>query len=239
MSGIGLVSILIPTYNEAENIARLLERIKQALADTAIQYEILVIDDSSLDKTPEIAEKLLSGQGRVIRRISNTKSLSLSILEGIKEAQGDAIVVMDADLSHPPELIPSFILELGSGYDLVIASRYVKGGGTENLPLSRKIISRVACSLGRAITKIRDNTSGFFCIKKSALQGIELTPYGFKIGLEVFVKANFSKFREIPFVFVSREKGKSKLNIKSILLYLFQVLSLFIYQKKKGLILAR
>lgn len=235
MANSELPSILIPTYNEAENIAALLKRTIQILDNAPFQYEILVVDDVSLDNTPEIAEKILIGKGKVIRRISNTKSLSLSILDGIRQAQGNIIVVMDGDGSHPPELIPRFIETLKEGYDLVIASRYVEGGKTEYFPLNRKIISQVACFLGKTVTKIKDNTSGFFCIRKAALEGIELAPYGFKIGLEVFVKANVSKFKEIPFIFVNRKRGKSKLNIKSILQYLLQVFLLFIYQKNKGL----
>jgi dolichol-phosphate mannosyltransferase len=235
MASIGLVSIVIPTYNEAENIADLLKRTIQVLDDAVLEYEILVVDDASLDNTAEIAEKILTGKGKVIRRISNTKSLSLSILDGTKQAQGNIIVVMDADASHPPELIPRFIETLQEGYELVIGSRYIKGGGTEYFPLRRKVISWVACFIGRTVTKIKDNTSGFFCIRKAALEGIELTPYGFKIGLEVFVKANFGKFKEIPFIFVNRKGGKSKLNLKSISEYLLQVFSLFIYQKNKGL----
>lgn len=235
MFSIGLVSILIPTYNEAENISRLLKRTIQLLDDAVLEYEILVVDDASLDSTAEIAEKILTGKGKVIKRIANTKSLSLSVLDGIKQAQGDVIIVMDGDSSHPPELILRFIETLQEGYDLVIGSRYIKGGGTEYFPLRRKAISWVACFIGKAVTKIRDNTSGFFCIRKAALEDIELTPHGFKIGLEVFVKANFGKFKEIPFVFVNRKGGKSKLNLKSILEYLLQVFSLFIYQKNKGL----
>jgi len=225
------ISILIPTYNEVENIADILKNTIRVLDGVSINYEILVIDDASLDNTALIAEEALGQCGRVIRRIAQRRSLSESVLEGIKEAKGDAIVVMDADGSHPPELIPLFIQELNRGYDLVVASRYVKGAGVKDFPFFRQLISRFACLAGRAVTDIKDNTSGFFCLKKSTLENVFLMPRGFKIGLEVFVKAKFLRFKEIPYIFINRKKGKSKLKPKQIIQYIFQVFSLLKYKK--------
>jgi len=220
----GLVSIIIPTYLEAENIQDLLERSVYVLeAESAIKYEILVIDDDSSDGTLDIAQKVLENRGKVIRRVSGIKSLSLSVLDGIKEARGDIIVIMDGDGSHPPELIPLFVRNLKEGYDLVIGSRYIRGGGTRNFPLSRKIISRLACLLGRIVSGVKDNTSGFLAIRKKALEGVVFTSSGFKIGLEIFVKAHVNRFKEVPYVFVNRTKGKSKLRIKTIIEYLYQI----------------
>ncbi len=224
------VSLLIPTYNEAENIADVLRRAIAALNNTKIDYEILVIDDASLDNTADIAERILGQKGRAIRRIADTKSLSLSILEGIKQAKGNTIVVMDGDGSHPAELIPSFIGNLREGCDLVIGSRYICGGGTVNFSFTRKFISRMACLLGGVITEIKDNTSGFICIRKEALAGARLTPCGFKIGLEIFVKAKYNSFKEIPYIFINRQKGKSKLKIKTVLQYFSQFLRLLAYK---------
>jgi len=224
------LSLIVPTYNEADNIADILKRAINAL-EVKAEYEILVVDDASVDNTAGIAQEALCGKGVVIRR-QGTKSLSLSVLDGIKAAKGDIIVVMDADGSHPPELIPSFIETFLAGYDLIIGSRYVKGGGTEGFPLRRKVISRFACFLGGFVTRIKDNTSGFFCIRKSALDGILLTPSGFKIGLEVFVKSDFRSFKEIPFIFVNRKKGESKLKGLTVLQYLCQIINLAVYKMK-------
>lgn len=165
-SGNGLVSVLLPTYNEAENISEIIQRVIRVLDGTRIEYEILVIDDASVDNTAKVAQRELGKKGRVIRRVSDKKSLSLSVVDGIRQGKGNIIVVMDADGSHPAELIPEFVKAVGDGYDLVVGSRYIKGGRTENFPFQRKIISKVACFLGRAVTDIKDNTSGFFCIRK-------------------------------------------------------------------------
>jgi dolichol-phosphate mannosyltransferase len=224
------ISIIIPTYNEAENIADLLPRLIGVLGKVGKRYEILIIDDNSPDNTAGIAQELLGQKGRAIRRVSGKRSLSLSVLEGIREARGDIILVMDGDGSHPPELIPYFIKGLDEGFDLVIGSRYVKGGGTLNFPLTRKIISHFACFIGKAVTRVKDNTSGFFCIRKKALENARLTPIGFKIGLEVFVKANIKSFKEVPYIFADRKKGESKLRLKSVLEYLYQILLLLLYK---------
>jgi len=234
MSKEKIISIIIPTYNEAENIGDILKRIIETLGKINIEYEILIVDDASADNTAGIAEKILGESGRAIRRVSEKKSLSLSVLDGIKQARGSAIVVMDADGSHPPELIPVFIKELKEGYDLIIGSRYVKGGGTKGFPFKRKFISAFACFLGRLVTKIKDNTSGFFCIKKSALDGVNLTPDGFKIGLEIFVKAHHASFKEVPFTFSDRMKGKSKLKPKVVAQYLNQILNLLVYKLSRN-----
>jgi len=220
------ISVIIPTFNEAENIADVLRRVIASLGPLGMQYEVLVVDDDSPDGTAEIAQKLLGAKGRVIRRVSGKKGLSLSVLEGIKQAALEAIVVMDGDGSHPPELIPSFVTNLKMGYDLVIASRYVQGAGTKDFPLNRKVISRVACVLGRAVTNIHDNTSGFFCIRKSALEGADITPRGFKIGLEVFVKTGIRKYKEIPYIFTNRQKGSSKLKGSTMRIYIWQLVDL-------------
>ena len=229
-----LVSIIIPTYNEAENVGDVLKRAISVLdGNGGIKYEILVIDDDSSDNTVGVAQEVLGEKGRAIRRIADIKSLSLSVLGGIKEARGDIIVIMDGDGSHPPELIPTFIKNIKEGCDLVIGSRYIRGGGTVNFPLSRKIVSRFACFLGRLVSNVKDNTSGFLGIKTSALEGVVLTPSGFKIGLEIFVKARVSQFKEVPYVFVNRVKGKSKLKTKTAIEYICQIFGLFKYKISK------
>ena len=226
-----MVSVIIPTLNEEENIEGVLKRTNSILdAIDGIDYEILIVDDCSCDNTVCVAERAVGKNGRVIKRDVGKKSLSLSVVHGIKQSKGEAIIVMDGDGSHPPDILPYFIENLKSGYDLIVASRYIKGGSTENFSLSRKFISRSACFLGSVLTDIQDNTSGFFCVRKCALEGVNLTPIGFKIGLEVFVKGRFNSYKEIPYTFLHRQKGISKLKSSRITQYLNHFFKLLVYK---------
>ncbi|MGA2775719.1 MAG: polyprenol monophosphomannose synthase [Candidatus Omnitrophota bacterium] len=229
-----MISIVIPTYNEAENIRDILIRTMDAMNAVRLSYEIIVVDDSSPDETVNIAINVLKNNGKVICRLGKPRSLSLSVLDGINAANGEAVVIMDADGSHPPELINEFYTHFSLGYDLAIASRYVAGGGTTGFSLSRKIISYGACLLGRFVTSVHDNTSGYFCIRRSCLEGVKLTPRGFKIGLEIFVKAKYRSYKEIPYIFSNRAKGKSKLGSKVMLQYILQLIELLRYRIFSG-----
>ncbi len=226
------ISLIIPTFNEVENIKETLGRSIKVLESSGCTYEILVIDDSSPDGTAEAAQALLGNKGRVVIRRGRSPGLSVSIIDGISESRGECLVIMDADGSHPPELITEFIIAIRSGYDLIVASRYIKSGGTYKFPLCLRIISLLGCIFGSALTKIRDNTSGFFCIKKSALNEVAFAPHGFKIGLEIFVKAKYRNFKEIPYIFSARNKGRSKLSAKIILQYFQQYISLLLRARK-------
>lgn len=117
---------------------------------------------------------------------------------------------------------------------MIIGSRYVKGGGTLNFPLTRKIISHFSCFIGKLVTQVKDNSSGFFCIRKNALENVRLAPIGFKIGLEIFVKADINTFKEIPYTFANRKKGESKLKLKPVLQYPYQILLLLSYKRLKA-----
>ena len=230
-----MISIVMPTYNEEENIRDILIRIVNVMNIAHLSYEIIVVDDSSLDETVNIAMDILNGYGKVICRIGKSRSLSLSVIDGINAASGQIVVVMDADGSHPPELIGEFYNQLALGFDLVIASRYIPGGGIRGLSLSRKIISYGACLLGKLVTSVHDNTSGYFCLRRFCLEGVNLTPLGFKIGLEIFVKAKYRHYKEIPYIFSKRVKGKSKLDSKVIVEYILQVIKLLRYRIFKSI----
>ena len=145
------------------------------------------------------------------------------MLAGFAQARGDVLVVMDADLSHPPEAVPRLALAIEEGADLAVGSRYVAGGGTEDWPLRRRVVSRAACLIGNVLVPIRDCTSGFFAIRRSALEGVTLNPIGFKIGFEVMARARYRKAVEIPYVFRDRELGKSKFGRHEVMQYLVQL----------------
>jgi dolichol-phosphate mannosyltransferase len=146
--------------------------------------------------------------------------------------EADAYIVMDADFSHPPELLAVIRRNLND-HDLVVASRHVKGGGASNWPLKRKIISLGAITLARPLTRVRDVTSGYFAIRRECLEDVTLTPLGYKIGLECFVKANWENYIEIPFIFADRKSGSSKLGRGEFIAYVKHLRKLYLFSTKR------
>lgn len=196
-------------------------RLAAALAGQ--KWELIVVDDGSPDGTADLAESYADVHPvRVVRRPGKA-GLASAVLAGFAQAHGDVLLVMDADLSHPPEAVPRLAAAIREGADLAVGSRYVKGGGTEDWPLRRRIVSRAACLIGNTLVPIRDCTSGFFAIRRSALDGVKLNPIGFKIGFEVMARGHYKKAVEIPYVFRDRELGKSKFGRREIGQYLVQL----------------
>lgn len=227
-----MISIIIPTYNEADNIPLLLDKIAKNMKN--IEYEMIVVDDNSPDKTWLVAEKLkIKYPLKVLRRI-NKRGLSSAVLDGFRIAKGDILGVIDADLSHPPDKIPKLIKAIREGYDFVIGSRLVKGGKVEKWPFHRRFISWFARLLARPLTPVKDIMSGFFFIKKSVIKNRKFKPKGYKIALELLVKGKYDKVKEIPITFRNREGGQSKLSIKVQLEYLSQLSGLYIYKLKRA-----
>jgi len=186
-------------------------------------WELIVVDDGSPDGTADLAESYADVHPvRVVRRPGKA-GLASAVLAGFAQARGDVLVVMDADLSHPPEAVPRLVSAIEDGADLAVGSRYVKGGGTADWPLMRRVVSRAACLLGNVLVPIRDCTSGFFAIRTSALDGVRLNPIGFKIGFEVMARGEYRKAVEIPYVFRDRELGKSKFGRREVMQYLVQL----------------
>ena len=216
------VSVIVPTYNERDNLPELFERISSSLR--GYDYEIIIVDDDSPDETWKLAEELSNKYPVKVIRRTDEKGLSSAVIRGFKEATGDVFVVMDADLQHPPEVIPELLKAIEEGADIAIASRYVPGGGVKNWYWYRKLISKGAIMLGRlALPKIRDvkdPVSGFFALRREVVEGVELNPVGFKILMEVLIKGNYRKVVEVPFVFGLRKAGESKLSGKTMLNYL-------------------
>ena len=225
-----LISVVIPTYNEAENVRILIPKIRNVLGK---RCEIIVVDDNSQDGTAEVAKKLGS---KVISR-PYKMGLSSAIMKGIKAAKNEIVVVMDADLQHPPEAIPKLIKNSNS-YDVVIASRYVKGGKIKGWSIFRKITSKIAISLAKLllpnIREVKDPESGFFLVKRSQVLSIsnKLKLEGFKFLLELLSVGSF-RFKEVPYTFRSRKYGESKFNLKETLNYLLLLLKLSEYRPFK------
>ena len=219
-------SVVIPTYNEAGGIERLIVTLSEVFRSHGLDGELIVVDDNSPDGTGAIVDRLaLTYPVRCLHR-PGKMGLSSGVIDGWKFArpESEALGVMDADFSHDANVLPQMVAALASGeYGLAIGSRYVPGGGIENWPLKRKITSLVAIALAKPLTPVRDITSGFFLVRRRALEGVELDPIGFKIGLEVIAKAHYGRALEVPYVFTDRVAGTSKLNQSEIFNYLRQL----------------
>ncbi|MBN1367221.1 MAG: polyprenol monophosphomannose synthase, partial [Dehalococcoidales bacterium] len=222
------ISIIIPTYNEKDNVVPLLEKLHFVLS--GFKYEVVLMDDNSRDGTIELAQSLSAKYPvRIIVR-KGVRGLAISVADGFKAAKGDYFVVMDADLQHPPTLIPQLVRALEDGADMAVASRYVKGGGMENWSTTRKIISKGAIMISHILLpvsrNVKDITSGFFALKREVVDGVELKPIGWKILLETLYMGKIRKVVEVPFVFALRTKGTSKLNFRQQIEYLKHIWSL-------------
>ena len=222
------LSIIIPTYNESENIRIIISHLNTVLEASKINGEIIVVDDDSPDETGKIAEKLKKQYNNlhvIIRR--NERGLSSAVIKGFRIARGKIYCVMDADFSHPPEMIPKLVEPIKSGQgELVIGSRYIKGGGVKDWTLKRRVISRTATLLAKSVVCVKDPMSGLFALKRSVIDGIELNAKGYKIGLEIIAKGNYNNVVEIPYVFQDRKYGESKLNNRVMREYLSHLYTL-------------
>jgi dolichol-phosphate mannosyltransferase len=220
-------SIVVPTYNEAAGIEKLITTLTDLFRSEGLDGEIIVVDDNSPDGTGAIVDRLQGG-GYPVRCLHRPGKMGLSsgVIDGWKFARPDsqALGAMDADFSHDAAILPRMVRALqDGGYGLAIGSRYVPGGGISNWPKRRIITSRVAIALAQPLTAIRDITSGYFLVKREAIEGVELDPIGFKIGLEVIAKAHYGRALEVPYVFTDRIAGTSKLNQNEIFNYLKQL----------------
>jgi len=222
-------SIVIPTYNEAGGIERLVRELDGVFKANALDGEIIVVDDNSPDGTGAIVDRL--AQNFPVRCLHRPGKLGLSsgVIDGWRAArpESEALGAMDADFSHDIAILPKLVRALEDGYGLAVGSRYVRGGGISNWPWRRIVTSKVACALAQPLTRIKDITSGYFLVRRSAIEGVELDPIGFKIGLEVIAKGHYGKALEVPYVFTDRVLGESKLNNKEILNYLKQLRKLY------------
>jgi dolichol-phosphate mannosyltransferase len=239
------LSIIIPTFNEAKNIFKLIRNVQKALSSTSIVAELIVVDDNSPDGTGRIVDeyiqqiknsKLLQSDVKVIHK-SVKNGLVSAILEGIASSSADFILVMDADFSHPPELISKMFDEIrNSNVDIVVASRYMKGGSIIGWPLKRRLISKGAVKIAQHILgmgRISDPMSGFFAFNRNIIENIKIDTAGYKILLEILVKANNARIKEIPYTFTDRQNGESKFGSSIILDYVKAVGHLYGYKEEQ------
>jgi dolichol-phosphate mannosyltransferase len=233
------ISIIIPTYNESQNILHILKSIKDNLPKNFVTQAI-VVDDNSPDGTGKLVEDYLKN----IKKMANytieiihrkaKDGLGSAILKGIQHAKGDTIVVMDSDFSHPPQIIPKLIESIKKyQYDIAVASRYIKGGKIQGWSLKRKTMSKFATLIAKKGLGIdtKDPMSGFFAFKRNIIKGLNIDAIGYKFLLEILVKTKDVNIKEIPYTFQDREFGSSKVSIKTIFDYFRSVWKLYRYGK--------
>ncbi len=221
------VSLIVPTYREVENLRELVSRVEAVRVSRLLDMEMIVVDDDSGDGIERVVEELERSWLRLLVR-SNARGLSSAVIEGMRQATGETLVVMDADLSRPPEKIPELLAALDGGADFALGSRYVAGGSTDaRWGVLRWLNSKVATLLARPLTRgaaVRDPMSGFFALRRSTLeQAAILSPLGYKIGLELMVKCRCRAVAEVPIRFIERTRGRSKLTLRQQWLYLRHV----------------
>ena len=210
------LALVIPTLCEAGNIGGLLDHVRSVLDPLEIPYEILVVDDDSRDGTGEVVSAIALEDPRVRLLVrKGERGLSGAVLYGWQRTDAAILGVMDADLQHPPELLPQL---LSAGRDLVIGSRYTPGGGLGEWNPARKFISAAAVwvtwPIQRAGIRAKDPMSGFFLVRRHCLEQVMFQPTGFKLLLDVLVRGRIQSIEEVPFIFGQRYRGASKANFK-------------------------
>ncbi|MEP6576286.1 MAG: glycosyltransferase family 2 protein [Nitrososphaerota archaeon] len=249
-------SIIIPTYNESANIIRLISEIEKNVPGLE-STEIIVVDDNSPDGTGNIVENYVKSKSsgknektvkrnggelnetriKVIHR-KEKNGLIPAIMEGVAESNGKYILIMDADFSHPPEVIPKMLEELRiNPRSIVVASRYVDGGKVVGWPFKRRLLSTGASKLARHglnVTQVKDPMSGFFALPRELIKDISIGTKGYKILLEILVKNKGVQVKEIPYTFTDRVSGKSKMDRNVIMNYAAAVWQLYLYGQNAG-----
>jgi len=225
--------LIVPTYNEGGNIEKII-RILSSILDEALpnDYELIIVDDDSPDRTWEIAQALVTEYPhvRVMRRQAE-RGLSTAVIRGWQAAQGEVLGVIDGDLQHPPEVLLKLLAAIDQGADLAVASRHVEEGGVSDWSIVRRFLSRGAQMLGlvilpRAISRVSDPMSGYFMVRRSAIAGKLMNPLGYKILIEVLGRGDIERIAEAGYVFQEREEGESKVTWKQYKEYIHHLVRL-------------
>ncbi|BAY12376.1 glycosyltransferase [Calothrix sp. NIES-2098] len=228
-----LLSLVIPTYKERENITNIVNVLSQLLNESIPgQYELIVVDDDSPDRTWELAQSLTEQypQLQVMRR-QNERGLSSAVIRGWQVARGSILGVIDGDLQHPPEVLTQLLAQIQQGADLAVGSRHVEGGGVSSWSIVRRFLSRGAQVLGLIILpgvlgRVSDPMSGYFMVRRHAIANTTLNPVGYKILLEVIGRGKVREIAEVGYVFCERQEGESKVTWKQYVDYLHHLLRL-------------
>ena len=225
-----MISVIVPTYNEKENIKKLILAVHKILCGH--EHELIIVDDNSPDGTAEVAEEMSREYPvRVLKR-KGKLGLASAVLHGFENAKGEVLGVIDADMQHPPEYVEGFALAALNGQDIAVGSRYIKGGKIEGWSMFRSLVSRGAIMLSRPLTNVKDPMSGYFFLKRSVIDGVAFSPTGYKILLEILAKGSYKNVKEIPYTFKTRKQGKSKLGVSEYANYLKLLYNLYGFKLK-------
>jgi len=230
-----MITIVVPTYREAGNVSKLVDMVDAVMKDAKLEYEMLIVDDNSPDDIVEIVAGLTNSfPVRLIQPNGREKDLSLSVVDGVREARFETVLVMDADLSHPPEMIPKIVKPLETdGSRFVVGSRYTTGGSFDrDWSLWRFFNSYIATMIARPLTECTDPMSGFFAFNRKLVDLDKLRPIGYKIGLELMVRGEFSGVSEVAIQFKNRKVGTSKMNFAQQWKYLRHLRRLYLHRFK-------
>ncbi|MFI5073150.1 MAG: polyprenol monophosphomannose synthase [Terriglobales bacterium] len=218
--------VVIPTLNEAGNMPTLLNRLRSALDPVKIDYELIVVDDDSTDGTADVVREIAKQDPRVrILVRKGQRGLAGAVIHGWANTDASLLGVIDADLQHPPEVLPELLNAVLKDKDIAIASRYATStnDSLREWSKARLLISRAStlatAPLQRKNVRIKDPMSGFFVVRRACIEGIDLQPQGFKILLEILVKGRIQSAVEVPFHFATRQSGKSKADFRVALHY--------------------
>ena len=226
-------SLIVPTYNESKNLAKLVEILTRLLNDYfGDSYELIIVDDDSPDLTWQVGLELMPNypQLRIMRR-QGEKGLSTAVIRGWQASQGEILGVIDGDLQHPPETLIKMLDEMVKGADLVVASRHIEGGGVSDWGFIRRFLSRGAQMLGlmilpNVIGRVSDPMSGYFMVRRSAIANCPMNPLGYKILIEVLGRGNIGSVAEVGYVFQERQEGESKVTWRQYVDYILHLLRL-------------
>jgi dolichol-phosphate mannosyltransferase len=220
------LAVVIPTLHEAANIRSVLDRARASLDPLGVPYELIVVDDDSGDGTENIVRGVSAQDARVRLLMRHGQhGLAGAISDGWKCSEAEVLGVIDADLQHPPELLPVLWEKMQAGCDIVIASRYAAAGSMSSWNPLRRVISELGVLLAKPLQRrslqVKDPLSGFFLVRRRCLDGVELQRHGFKLLLEILVRGNIGSVAEVPFTFGVRQGGSSKASLGTGLHYFY------------------
>ena len=217
-------ALVIPTLNEVGNVGTVLERTVAALSEVQLPWEILVVDDESTDGTADRVRQYSPSEPRVhvlVRR--GQRGLAGAITHAWAQTDATLLGVMDADLQHPPELLPALLNRLLQGSDVAIASRYIRRDSMDSWNPGRRLLSRLGVLASKVVQKttlrVKDPLSGFFVLRRDCIAGLQFQQSGFKLLLEILAKGNIKSVAEVPFTFAVRQHGNSKANAMTAIHY--------------------